>query len=136
LDWDMWLRVSLAGEIWYEPKILACYRQHSSSTTSSLQRQARDVRDIGRFLQLARGYFPGGRADRSLDRARSYYASRAVGTAERLARRGELAAARNQLAAAWRLAPSIRLVPGTVKCGVRSVLAAAGGHRSRAVGEV
>jgi GT2 family glycosyltransferase len=40
LDWEMWIRIASQFPFFYEPKILACWRNHSGATTS---RQIRTV---------------------------------------------------------------------------------------------
>jgi hypothetical protein len=34
LDWEMWIRIASQFPFFYEPKILACWRNHSGATTS------------------------------------------------------------------------------------------------------
>lgn len=44
LDWEMWIRIASKFPFFYEPKILACWRNHSGATTS---RQIRTVVETG-----------------------------------------------------------------------------------------
>ncbi|MEP7270437.1 MAG: glycosyltransferase [Acidobacteriota bacterium] len=58
LDWDMYKRLSVYGQIWYEPSFLACYRQHSRSQTSQLKGGGADLEDRRRSVALSKAYLP------------------------------------------------------------------------------
>lgn len=121
LDWELWLRISLAKPVWYEPEVLACYRQHSANATTSLQRSGADVREIGAFLNSAERSLGDEAGRRATKWARRHYAERALGIAAIFAKAGDKLGARNQMAEAWRLYPSVRLIWGSFKCIVFSV---------------
>jgi len=57
-DWDMWKRVILNYPIWYEPQILACFRQHSTSDTSRLQRTGDNILEALRAIEISQTYLP------------------------------------------------------------------------------
>jgi hypothetical protein len=44
LDWDMWTRVAMLKQIFYDPAPLACYRLHPTSDSSRLVRTGENVR--------------------------------------------------------------------------------------------
>jgi glycosyltransferase involved in cell wall biosynthesis len=119
LDWDMWLRISLARKVWYEPEVLACWREHGLNSTTRQKRAGKDVGDIRGFLRIAESYFPEGNRHTGLAQARLRYALRAVDSARAFAAAGDGVGAKNQLRGAWRLCPSARLIPGTIKCLAR-----------------
>ena len=59
LDWEMWVRLTAGGAgWWYIPRVLACYRQHTSSETARLQQDGSDLLDIRRGLEVVRDYLP------------------------------------------------------------------------------
>lgn len=50
LDWEMWQRISMVGEFWFEPQILAAYRlQHADSETSRLVETCSDMKDFSKL---------------------------------------------------------------------------------------
>ena len=49
LDLEMWQRISLEWEFWFEPQVLAAYRMHSGSETSRLVKNCSDIKD---YMQL------------------------------------------------------------------------------------
>ena len=57
-DWDLYRRVALHGPVWYEPRLLARYRQHDRSATHRLQNAGADFADRIRALELGRSYLP------------------------------------------------------------------------------
>jgi len=119
LDWEMWLRISVAWQVYYEPRVLACYRVHASNQTTNLQRTGEDVRDIGRFFQIAEAALPDRRGRDMVRRGRKTYARRALQIASSFIGSDEAHAAWAQVRAAWRLQPSVSLVPPTAKCGLK-----------------
>jgi len=52
LDWEMWHRIASQYEYWFEPSILALYRQHSGAETSR-------IRKVGGFAQDYQKLFDG-----------------------------------------------------------------------------
>lgn len=44
-DWDLYLRLLFAGEIYYHSQPLACFRIHQNSLTMAVSRSSRDYRD-------------------------------------------------------------------------------------------
>lgn len=58
LDWEMWMRISARYPVWFEPTVLACYRQHASSETARLKRGGDDLVDVRRAIEVVRRYVP------------------------------------------------------------------------------
>lgn len=126
LDWEMWLRVSTTWQVYYDPRILACYRVHGSNQTTQLQRNGEDVRDIGRFFDLAEAALGDPRGRRMAACGRYVYARRALQIACSLVGSHEPRAALAQARGAWKLHPSLALVPGSAKCALKYVAALLG----------
>ncbi len=71
-DWELWTRIALHYPIWYEPTPLALYRVHSRSDTSALRRNARDVEDVRRAIQVISSQLPP--SERNVLRKRALHA--------------------------------------------------------------
>jgi|GEM_PF-849820 len=52
-DWELTLRLSALGPIWYEPRTCAYWRQHDGSQSARLQKTGADLRDRRRVIALA-----------------------------------------------------------------------------------
>lgn len=76
LDWEMWFRVSLNYQIWYVPKPLVCFRQHSMSETSRVKASGESARDIIKGVSIVSEYAPS-----FVLKAREYGARHIVNTA-------------------------------------------------------
>lgn len=46
LDWEMWVRIAAAYDVWYEPRVLASYRRHAGAETARLDSAGRTVSDM------------------------------------------------------------------------------------------
>lgn len=54
LDLEMWQRISMDLEFWFEPQVLAAYRvQHSGSETSRLVETSSDMRDFAKVRAVS-----------------------------------------------------------------------------------
>jgi glycosyltransferase involved in cell wall biosynthesis len=58
LDWEMWARLASRYAVWFEPRVLACYRIHSNSTGFGLAKSGHAVRDHRRAVALISSYVP------------------------------------------------------------------------------
>ena len=117
LDWEMWARVAADGPVWYEPEILASYREHPANETSRLVRDGSDLRDMERGLELILRLHP--EADRPALRrgAGRFLGIMAMAGAGSLMRDGRWPDGLRRLAAAGRHDPS--LCPRRVTWGFR-----------------
>jgi glycosyltransferase involved in cell wall biosynthesis len=70
LDWEMWVRIAAAGDVWYEPRELASYRWHEGNITKSLERQGITDADTLRAIQVFSAHLPAAQRERLL--ARTY----------------------------------------------------------------
>jgi len=57
-DWDFCKRLAVLGAIWYEPTSLACWRQHSFSSSARIRATGADLADRRRSIELSRPYLP------------------------------------------------------------------------------
>ena len=60
LDWEMWVRIATRRRFWYEPSVLACYRDHSASETARLRDVGADLADLRPAIAVVAGYVPEG----------------------------------------------------------------------------
>jgi hypothetical protein len=100
LDWEMWIRIANQFPIFYEPKILACWRNHSSATTSKQIRSGENFRDIARAIGIWSHYLPAGDAQRLAEAARDRFARESLSTARHLLAKNDIQACLNQVSAA------------------------------------
>jgi len=105
-DWEMWVRIAARFRVWYEPRLLASYRQHSSSTTAAHFRDASELRHTLSAIRLFKPLLPRERAQDITRSARRAYARTALGNAREFARKHDAAAMRAHLAMALRFQPS------------------------------
>lgn len=96
-DWEMWRRISVHFSMWYEPELLALYRNHSASDTSRLAVSGANISDIRYSIDIAREYLPAARAKRLSRQAREVAAMTALSTAREFTSRAELIGAKAQL---------------------------------------
>lgn len=104
LDWEMWQRIAAHYSYWFEPAILAAWRTHPASTTSRLQLEAEDTKEVGRMIDLTMTYHPPQRAGWLAGQARQFWAGTiAIPNARDLLMRGHKKAAWKQVKEALRL---------------------------------
>ena len=58
LDWEMWARLASRHAVWFEPRVLACFRVHEKSTGWYLAKGGVAVRDHVRAMRLINSYVP------------------------------------------------------------------------------
>lgn len=97
MDWEMWVRIAAHGPVYYEPEILADFRQHEGSTTSRQMRSAENIRDVGRAIRFFRQYLPKDQAWRITSGALLHYAKGALWVAAESFAHGQLDAADAQI---------------------------------------
>lgn len=81
LDWEMWIRISSAYPLWYEPRILAAYRIHSNSETQRLISYGENIRDMQVFYKVLKSYLPSNLLQQSENLSRRIHARRAFNLA-------------------------------------------------------
>ncbi len=112
-DWEMWTRLAAHGPVVFVDQVLARYRRHGGSDTSTRVRTGANVRERIAAIGVVSGYVPRYRRARATRRALAYAVVFAARTALSLAKAGEWSAARRQgreaIRCAWLLP---RGVPG------------------------
>ncbi len=58
LDWEMWVRIAAEFGVWYEPRVLACYRRHNASETNRLAASGRIGADLLRTIEAFSVHIP------------------------------------------------------------------------------
>lgn len=110
-DWEMWVRIAAACDVWHEVEPLAAYRIRRGSLSGGAMRTGQNVRDFRTAIALNRAVLPPARAG-ALTRAASRAAALgALRKAHRLIRAGDLVAPVSQLREALRTsrAPEVGL---------------------------
>jgi glycosyltransferase involved in cell wall biosynthesis len=74
LDWEMWIRIANKFSILYEPRILACWRNHPGAMTSRQTRNGEAVRDIAKAIGIWSAYLPDAEGQRLSEMARIRFA--------------------------------------------------------------
>jgi hypothetical protein len=78
--------------VWYEPRILAFFRETSDSETARLTRSGQQIADTRAVIEIARSYLPDAAADRISRRAGESYAIVALDVARQKMDAGDLKA--------------------------------------------
>lgn len=110
-DWEMWVRLAAHGPVVFVDRVLARYRRHDGSDTSTRVRTGANVRERVAAIGMVSRHLPPHRRARVTRRALAYAVVFATRTAVSLARAGEWPAAGRQALEALRCA---RLLPGGV----------------------
>jgi hypothetical protein len=100
LDWEMWIRIATKFPFFYEPKILACWRNHAGATTSRQIRSGENIRDIAKAIGIWSSYLPENDAKRLSVCALQHFAHLALGMAAALLRQNDFEGCLNQVSAA------------------------------------
>lgn len=108
-DWEMWVRIAAQYPVWYEPAVLALYRQHTGSLTGRSLRSGQNIRDLRTAIAIYREYLPEQDAARATASARAHAARWAIGLGSAMMYAGDAAGARTQVREALRtsLAPEV-----------------------------
>ncbi len=119
-DWEMWARIAAHFPIWYEPQILAAWRVHAQSQTTSVVRSVENVADGLRCLDAIRSLLPAERAEGMSRKARERIALRALDEARELWNGGEFALALCQVREGLRCRVSLRVVKALLLLPIKS----------------
>jgi glycosyltransferase involved in cell wall biosynthesis len=92
-DWDMWKRISANYTMWYEPKPLAAFREHTETESTHLIYSGKQIQDSRKSIDLAESYLPKAVAKDLTKRARIHYARYALDIARRQLQNDDLVAA-------------------------------------------
>ena len=109
-DWEMWQRIAAHYQVWFEPQVLASYRQHSGSETSRLVKSGSDIADIRKAIEMATAYLPSAEAKKLSSQAKEHYALHALNTAKKILAQHDFAAASIQIKEALHCSRSFKVI--------------------------
>jgi hypothetical protein len=109
LDWEMWIRIANKSPFFYEPKILACWRNHAGATASRQIRSGENIRDIAKAIEIWSSYLPENDAKRLSVCALQHFAHLALGMAAELLRQNDFEGSLSQVSAALACKSTFRL---------------------------
>lgn len=72
-DWEVYKRIASVYDWWYEPEILARYREHANNVTSELLFTGKQMISIRRAIEISESYFPTEHSAQITTQSRSYY---------------------------------------------------------------
>jgi hypothetical protein len=126
----MWKRIAARYALWYEPRVLASYRQHSASQTARLKRSGRNIEEIRVSIARSASLLDDADAPRVARAARRAYAVFALqNVLESLANDRDRAAAQAQWREAKKLASGCELARAAAWIALRTVKRVGGGAR-------
>jgi glycosyltransferase involved in cell wall biosynthesis len=111
-DWEMWIRIAAHYPVWYEPEILAAWREHSRQSSVAFAKLGQDIADMRRCVEISRSWFPSDRADDMSRRAREYLSFWAFDNAESAFAEAELTVAFRQVYEGLKCSTSLRVMKG------------------------
>jgi|GEM_PF-357514 len=109
-DWEMWRRISIHYPYWFEPRVLALYREHSKSDTSRLTRTGANINDVRKSIDIAESYLPESVRVELSNLARERYASYAFEIVTRMLNKSDVYAASCQVQAGLKCYDSPRIL--------------------------
>lgn len=57
-DWEMWKRIAASFPVWFEPKKLAFFREHSRTLSHHLIRSGQQIADSRKTIAISNNYLP------------------------------------------------------------------------------
>jgi hypothetical protein len=120
LDWEMWIRIASKYPFLYEPKILACWRNHAGATTSLQIRTGENIRDIAKAIGIWSSYLSEKDAKRLSVCALQHFAQSALGMAAGLLRQNDFEGSLNQVSAALVCKNTFRLQLSAAKIRMKA----------------
>lgn len=109
-DLEMWRRIAVRYPVWFEPQVLAHFRIHSTSQTSSLVRSGKNIADMRQSIEVTRSYLPQPISDRLVKRAMEECALYALRNAFRALSRGDISTTNAQIREALKCSYSIKVI--------------------------
>ena len=120
LDWEMWIRIASKFPFFYEPKILACWRNHAGATTSRQIRSGENIRDIAKAIRIWRNHLPEGEAQRLAETAANRFSYEGFLMARHFLGQNDFEASLNQLDAALACKSTFRLQLSAAKIRMKA----------------
>jgi hypothetical protein len=87
-DWEFYKRSAIFYDWWYEPRMLACYREHANNCTTDAVLSGEQIREIGRAIDMTEPLLPAPIRAGITAAARQFNAIYAIHRAEVLFRAG------------------------------------------------
>jgi glycosyltransferase involved in cell wall biosynthesis len=109
LDLEMWIRIASKSPFFYEPKILACWRNHSGATSSRQIRTGENIRDVTKAIGVWRRHLPEGEAQRLTEIAVNRFSYEGFWLAQHLLRQNDFEGSLNQVSASLACKSTFRL---------------------------
>ncbi|MEH2057463.1 MAG: tetratricopeptide repeat protein [Nostoc sp.] len=72
-DWEVYKRIASVYDWWYEPEILARYREHANNVTTELLLTGKQMVSIRRAIEISESYFPTEHSAKITTQSRSYH---------------------------------------------------------------
>ncbi len=121
-DWEMWTRIAAHSPVWYEPKILASTRVHSSSESSLAIRSGENVIDERQAIEIMYQYLPPSKADKLYRTVSENCSLWTIMCASRALAQGDATTALAQIREALRgEVPSVKVLGLLVLLPIRSI---------------
>jgi glycosyltransferase involved in cell wall biosynthesis len=98
-DWEMWKRIAVNYPVWFEPKILAYFREHAGSESSEIIRSGQQIIDSLRAIEISSEYLPEKVTINLTKKARNAYALYALKLAKSQICKGDYFAAYTNISA-------------------------------------
>lgn len=96
-DWEMWKRIAVNYQFWYEPETLAYYRSHSLSATSRYTISGANIADTRRAIEISETYLPKNIVEEVSVKSREHYALYAFSIANQMLNIGHIDVAFTQI---------------------------------------
>lgn len=119
-DWEMWKRIAAYYPVSYEPKILACYRLHSTSESSRLIKFGGNISDTRKAIKISESYLPQEISNKLSNQAREHYAISATKIAQQMLNLGKVEVAIAQIQEALKCSQSSQVKEGIVSLFITS----------------
>ncbi len=94
LDWEMWVRIANRYAVYFDPQLLACFRQHSQSTTRRQQQTGEALNDTFRCIKIWSAHLAAGGISHNARAARRLYAEHGLRMARRFVQERNFRAAK------------------------------------------
>jgi len=100
LDLEMWVRIAANAPVYYEPQILAGFRQHGDNQSAIQQRTGANMQDMARAIKIWKDYLPADSRVHLEQKGRRYWADISLMLAQHFFSNDDVAACASQLRAA------------------------------------
>jgi glycosyltransferase involved in cell wall biosynthesis len=100
LDVEMWVRIAAFAAVYYEPKILAGYRQHDDNASAIQKRTGANMQDMAKAIEIWKDYLPANSRTQLERQGRRFWADVSLMVAQQFFSNDDLEACTSQLRAA------------------------------------